>query len=71
MWKVGRWDHDGCPQVLLTPERLTLIEVWARWKMFGQPLSGGWSEWPARLVDLLEVLEAEEGALRRMKLDGS
>jgi hypothetical protein len=65
VWKVGRWDYDGCPQALLTPERWEKIGVWMRWKRFGPPLSGGWSEWPARLVDLLEELDAENDYLMR------
>lgn len=58
-WKVGRHEVDGCPQKLLTPERIEAITVWRNWKRFGAPLSGGWAEWPARLVDLLAAFDNE------------
>ena len=64
----GRYTVDGCPERLLTPERLELIEVWNRWKRFGSPIEGGWAGWPARLVDLLEALDVEHQTLERIEL---
>lgn len=70
-WHVGGKDKNGnpryvvhgCPEKLLTQERLEVIGVWTRWKMFGAPFEGGWAEWPARLVDVLEALELEDRAV--------
>jgi hypothetical protein len=59
VWKVGRYEYDGCPQVLLTSEIWDRIEAWMRWKRFGPPFAGGWAEWPARLVDVLDAIETE------------
>jgi hypothetical protein len=70
VWKVGRYEHDGCPQALLTPDVWDKIEAWMRWKRFGPPLAGGWAEWPARLVDVVEALDIENDLMSR-KPDGS
>jgi hypothetical protein len=65
----GRYEVDGCPEKLLTPEVVEQVQVWSRWKMFGAPVDGPWSDWPARLVDLLEGLEREHQELQRIEAE--
>lgn len=70
-WNLGWGRHkaDRCPEHLITRERMELIAVWNRWKRFGPPMEGGWAEWPARLVDLIEALDAESDALTRAEIE--
>jgi hypothetical protein len=68
-WTVG-FDHIhyGCPEALLFDPGAEEIATWTAWKRFGSPLDGGWTEWPARLVDLLSALDAEDARLTAEKL---
>lgn len=69
-WSVGTDYHvDGCPEALLTPERMRDILLWSHWKRFGAPLEGGWADWPARLLDMLWAIDREDSRLtaERMK----
>jgi hypothetical protein len=70
-WQVGRWTVDGCPEKLLTPERVEAIRTWVRWKKFGAPYSGGWATWPCQLVDVLEAFEEEVTLEEQRKQDTS
>lgn len=68
-WTVGvDYKVTGCPEALLTEERAEQIGVWSTWKRLGAPMDGGWATWPARLVDLITAVEAEENRLTAEKM---
>jgi len=49
---------DDIPS-LLSEEGLAYeaISFYLRWRMMGWPYQGGWAEQPARLVDIVELLD--------------
>lgn len=70
-WELGwgRYTYDRCPEQLVTPERLALLNLWSRYKRFGAPYQGGWMDWPARFTDLIEALDVEDEALTHAYLE--
>lgn len=50
--------RDRIPEYL-TPDALSGVELWRRYRLFGMPFAGGWAEQPAVVLDVLETLEAE------------
>lgn len=40
-------------------ENVEAINLYTRYKLFGFPFAGGWAEQPARVMDVIETLEAE------------
>lgn len=35
------------------------VGMWKAWKRLGDPFGGGWADWPAVLLDVIEALEDE------------
>ena len=41
--------------------------MWVRTKRHGLPFSGGWAEQPAVIMDLIDLLDAEDIVLRELE----
>lgn len=62
VWARGEVWAAECPRSFVTAESLSLLDAYAFWRIGGT--KDGFDEMPARAVDALMLLEAEERAER-------
>ena len=58
-YNIGPYTIDYCPEKLVTPENLMLINMWSDYRMFGDfPFPGHWrTEQPKYVIDTIKTLE--------------
>lgn len=66
-WTPGRYTVEGCPERFVTPRVREIVAMWVRTKRHGLPFSGGWAEQPAVIMDLIDLLDAEDIVLRELE----
>ena len=53
----GEWVLKNTFPDYWTNELFTYIELWSRYKKYGLPLSIGWAEHPAWIIDVLDTID--------------
>ena len=59
---LGRHEvrRDWIP-LYLDDYAISCVNIWSRWKKFGNPFDGGWAQQPAYLIDIIDVIDTEAG----------
>ena len=60
VWASGEVWSSECPRSFISVESLTLLDAYAIWKCTG--FVSGAEEMPARLMDAIMTIQAEESA---------
>jgi hypothetical protein len=66
---LGSVEYRGCPQKLVNKEFAEAMSLYARWKNFGWPFSGGWGDQPAQFFDIIEAFENESNFLTNQRIE--